>query len=492
MKVKIKSKHYLAYIIIFSLFFVTTYAIVTMILSQSFEAIKIESEAYMNDSLNQRLANIESSIDDEWRYLETFSYSLSNFHDYEKDYVYIYNKLQNAKTYYSLKSISLINTYKEVISTRNWTDEELSKSPLISRVFQGKREIIFDDDGNLHLSIPIYNDKKIIAVLILENSQESILDKFRISHEYTDDYYALVDIKGNVLIENKNISNNDVSNVFRDVGASQNEILQIFTSINNRMSRKVDLESNNGSISSVHIRSIADSKWILVTLHSCSVISTLSVKMRMEIIILVSIIIILSIIVVLIFNMIKNSVIHNLEFDNRSLFDEQYELKKISEKDPFTNVYNKKTIIDKVNDEIKKNNLQKSAFYMIDLDEFKIINDNYGHIIGDEVILEFTRVLNKTADTGDLIGRVGGDEFVIFKIGCLSEKEIIAFAKQLQDFIATIAIDNYDFKVSATMGIARYPQDGKDFQDLLLSADKAMYELKNSNKRGNFKIYKKE
>ena len=85
MKVKIKSKHYLAYIIIFGLFFVTTYAIITMILSQSLEAITIESEEYMNDSLNQRMANIESSIKDEWRYLETFSDSLVLYDDYKEN-----------------------------------------------------------------------------------------------------------------------------------------------------------------------------------------------------------------------------------------------------------------------------------------------------------------------------------------------------------------------------------------------------------------------
>jgi len=492
MKVKIKSKHYLAYIIIFGLFFVTTYAIITMILSQSLEAITIESEEYMNDSLNQRMANIESSIKDEWRYLETFSDSLVLYDDYKENYVEIYNKLLNAKTYYSLENMSLISKDKQVISTRKWNENEIENSKLINRAYMGNREITFDENSNMYLSIPIYKDKSIVSVLVLENSKDNILDDFRLSPEYTNDYYALVDNRGNVFLENKNISSGDISNVFREIGASQKEILQIFTSINNKMSRKINLESKNGDISSVHIRPVENSRWILITLHKCSVISTLSSKMRMEIIIIVSIIIILSIIVVMIFNMIKNSVIHNLEFDNRSLSDEQNELKKISEKDPFTDVYNKKTIMEKINSEIENNNMQKSAFYMIDLDKFKVINDTYGHIVGDQVLVEFAKCLKKSSNSEDLIGRIGGDEFVVFKVGCLSEKEVIKYASNLREHIKNIKIDDYDFKVSATIGIARYPVNGNDFQDLLLSADKAMYELKDSNKRGNFKIYIKK
>jgi len=136
---------------------------------------------------------------------------------------------------------------------------------------------------------------------------------------------------------------------------------------------------------------------------------------------------------------------------------------------------------------------QNIAFAVVicDIDGFKSINDQYGHLVGDAVLMEYTRRLNVIKDANTFMARFGGDEFVfIFSEfedeGALTRKIITSLKLQ------NIKVDNkeYNFEIKSSAGVALYPRDGKMIGELLRKADHALYKIKvtNRNTVGFFKI----
>ena len=129
---------------------------------------------------------------------------------------------------------------------------------------------------------------------------------------------------------------------------------------------------------------------------------------------------------------------------------------------------------------------------MIDLDHFKIINDKFGHNTGDQVLQKTAERLSQCLRPGDTVARLGGDEFTIilpelnniFKAEHIAEK-IIAACSQ------TMSINDHEFKVSASIGITVYPDDGADSETLLKNADVAMYKCKEDG-RNHYRFYTEE
>ncbi len=127
-------------------------------------------------------------------------------------------------------------------------------------------------------------------------------------------------------------------------------------------------------------------------------------------------------------------------------------------------------------------------FFMIDIDNFKAVNDTYGHAAGDEMICRFSEVLRDTFRETDLIGRVGGDEFTVYMPGTGSKRLAAEKAKNILDGLAFLS-EREGILISASIGIARYPDDGTDYEELLRKSDKAMYDAKRGGKN-NFSFCK--
>ncbi len=98
---------------------------------------------------------------------------------------------------------------------------------------------------------------------------------------------------------------------------------------------------------------------------------------------------------------------------------------------------------------------------MIDLDNFKQINDTLGHIKGDEVLIEMARSLESILRSGDAVGRIGGDEFMV----CLKSIPSRSVTKKRAEYIREMLVMEVskDLKVSGSLGIAMYPEDGLTF-----------------------------
>lgn len=130
------------------------------------------------------------------------------------------------------------------------------------------------------------------------------------------------------------------------------------------------------------------------------------------------------------------------------------------------------------------------TLFVMDIDDFKSINDNFGHAAGDRVIREVSAELKKTFREIDVVGRIGGDEYMVFlryveHIEIITEKAMqIAEAAER----ASCAVKGLP-KITMSIGCSRYPADGTTFSELYEKADKALYRTKSNGKNG-FTIYK--
>lgn len=163
----------------------------------------------------------------------------------------------------------------------------------------------------------------------------------------------------------------------------------------------------------------------------------------------------------------------------------------LSEHDVLTGLPNRERLRDFLEGRLKSALTSKNPLVMlsIDLDRFKPVNDLLGHAVGDRVLLETARRLGECVRSGDLVARVGGDEFVMVITGLLDTGEIEALCRRLIDSLEQpIQLEGQDIFISASIGIALAPSDAREAAELLRYSDIALYEAKASG-RGTWRFY---
>lgn len=183
-----------------------------------------------------------------------------------------------------------------------------------------------------------------------------------------------------------------------------------------------------------------------------------------------------------------------LENIDKEMSQEKNLLQK-AENDLLTGVLNKKTMEERIR--LSLENLHPNEhyiFYMIDLDNFKKVNDTLGHIYGDKVITDTAARLKELFPVNTMIGRLGGDEFAVCTcFEAFDDASLQNFMKQKAELIkeklqATYIYDNLSVDVTASIGIASAPEFGTDFESIYQKADKALYLSKRSGKN-RYSIY---
>lgn len=169
------------------------------------------------------------------------------------------------------------------------------------------------------------------------------------------------------------------------------------------------------------------------------------------------------------------------------------DLKDKATLDSLTGLYNRYycqvTVMDYLNQEGQD---KLSAFLLIDLDNFKLVNDNLGHRVGDQVLIEVGRVLKNHFRETDIVSRFGGDEFVVLMKDIKNADVLDILMKRLLDALDLEFGDGERvINVRASIGIALTPKDGVDLDRLYEKADKALYQVKNQGKN-NYAIYQAE
>lgn len=151
-----------------------------------------------------------------------------------------------------------------------------------------------------------------------------------------------------------------------------------------------------------------------------------------------------------------------------------------AERDVLTKLYNKRAARHKITRFLELSRGREcSAMLMIDADNFKMVNDRYGHMFGDAVLTELASRITAHFRSNDIVSRIGGDEFLVFVPEITSRENVMERAQQLMTSFQSMFKDNLkDVPFSCSIGIAFAPEDGTDFESLFQKSDAALYQAK--------------
>jgi diguanylate cyclase (GGDEF)-like protein/PAS domain S-box-containing protein len=181
---------------------------------------------------------------------------------------------------------------------------------------------------------------------------------------------------------------------------------------------------------------------------------------------------------------VSNYIGITVDITDRKLNEER--IQYLAQHDTLTELPNRALCIERLQQALQqaRNTQENIAVLFIDLDRFKIINDTLGHHIGDGLLQSVARRLNQAVRSHDTVSRLGGDEFVILMrhvasrdaLQDLVEQRLIPLIRQSH------VVERHELQVSCSVGIALYPDDGADMDELMRRADAAMYEAKTSGR----------
>lgn len=165
-----------------------------------------------------------------------------------------------------------------------------------------------------------------------------------------------------------------------------------------------------------------------------------------------------------------------------------------SQYDMLSGFYNKQTLKEKVDEYLESFDGRdgRHAFFIVDIDYFKAINDNFGHSFGDVVISEVAVKIRSVFREFDIFGRIGGDEFVVFMKNAPDESLVRKKAQKICDMLReSYSRQGVEHVISASVGIAYYSLHGNNYYELYNNSDAALYEAKDSG-RDRFVIYNEQ
>jgi len=166
-------------------------------------------------------------------------------------------------------------------------------------------------------------------------------------------------------------------------------------------------------------------------------------------------------------------------------------IKELAYRDPLTNLPNRLLFNDRLDLTIasSRRNNKKFALIILDIDKFKKINDNYGHDIGDQMILYVGKKIESLLRKSDTIARFGGDEFLLLLPEIKDKQDAEKIAEKIfNTFQEKFMLGEKKLKVTVSMGIAIYPDHGDNISTIIKNADLALYEVKDMG-RNNYKLY---
>lgn len=162
-------------------------------------------------------------------------------------------------------------------------------------------------------------------------------------------------------------------------------------------------------------------------------------------------------------------------------------IKNSAKLDPLIGIYNRKTFF-KVLEKTLKKNLdevnKKYAIVMIDLDNFKRVNDTLGHQFGDEVLINTGILIKEKLKRGDIIARYGGEEIIIYIDDASDEENVFTRIEEIRKAVELNIVDREGVRkqITASFGLSFYPEDGENLSQVIQSADQELYKVKDAGK----------
>lgn len=184
-------------------------------------------------------------------------------------------------------------------------------------------------------------------------------------------------------------------------------------------------------------------------------------------------------------SMLNRKQIEEIEEQKEHLRQNANQLQEAAVRDTLTGLYNRRYMADIIQAEINRATRQRQpiSLMMVDIDNFKDINDSYGHVFGDYILSTVAGIFSKSMRNFDLVCRYGGDEFVIMLPGSAMEntrERADVLRRLIQDY--TFALDGQTAAVTISVGISEYPACAQTEEDLLKAADRALYSAKRNGR----------
>lgn len=166
-------------------------------------------------------------------------------------------------------------------------------------------------------------------------------------------------------------------------------------------------------------------------------------------------------------------------------YSEQIEaqLLHLANSDPLTGIYNRRFLEQSIKQQLDKSNFNNCALLLLDIDYFKNINDSYGHHVGDFVLISVTGIMKQSIRQGDIIGRIGGEEFAIFLID-VDDQEALQIAERVRKNIEmkTFVISDIEISLSISIGLTMVHSNDVNLSTMMVRSDQALYRAKNTGR----------
>lgn len=152
-------------------------------------------------------------------------------------------------------------------------------------------------------------------------------------------------------------------------------------------------------------------------------------------------------------------------------------IEEIAVRDPLTGIYNRRYVMERLSEELGRSKRGSHEFccFIMDIDHFKPVNDKYGHLFGDEVLVEVVEMVTRVLRSYDVFGRFGGEEFIVLTPG-LGVEESLALAERIRHAVKEANVNG--IRVTISIGVSCYRQGDDTFDDIIRRADDAMYRAK--------------
>ncbi|MGN0598044.1 MAG: diguanylate cyclase [Ruminiclostridium sp.] len=439
----------------------------------------------MQETARQQLFNFETKIQGQLNQLQLYARSYENVD--MNDYNAVKELINVTEGAGSFHTISIADSTGKLINNNNTAAGNILRKQYFKDAIEGNVAIglNYSDDDNKILEIiyavPIYQGETINGVLVGSELQSDIND-----YLMTDSFGGLgesfiIDNEGNIILSSAN---------GKDMIGGSTNYLNYLTDAKAGDSGGLFSQAEAGSAdeqASVHRFSFEDTEYIViqnsVAFNGWSHILQVdaffvnSQRTRISNYVLILLLVVL----------VSVCAVIAVLFRMQAWADR---LRKKAERDLLTNLLNKKTFESNVENILSNQSAgEMGALLIIDLDNFKTINDTMGHMVGDRVLSGVAEEMRKTFRQQDYLGRIGGDEFAVYLMFSNESDEnerydvIRSRADRLCVRIGKIAENlNQNMKISCSIGIALNPEHGITYEQLYQSADDALYQSKNSGK----------